>query len=285
MIRLDGNSLAAFRGAGVAGTVQSVAGCELFGAARSPKWASPYSAAATRALKAQFPTQWPTIRDYGFAHPEIVGYMNAYAPEDAKIAYSLVPTLGVRRYLVGDGKVWFETGITTEYTKMSFEVGAALTRALSGEYEMFGNYSGSNQGITAGHYNTNRVFMYASGGNSNVVVSDLQAYHLYKFVIDANNGIFSTECDGTVANISKAYNLYARNATIKFMDGQTFNLNKGFYKFTHFDMTYGDNGHKHYIPFLHKDGNDTIPCMLELISGVIEYNQGTGDPTISESPA
>ena len=91
MIRLDGNSLAAFRGAGVAGTVQSVAGCELFGAARLPSWASPYSAAATRALKAQFPTQWPTIRDYGFSHPEIVGYMNAYAPEDAKIAYSLVP--------------------------------------------------------------------------------------------------------------------------------------------------------------------------------------------------
>lgn len=38
---------------------------------------SPYSAQATAALKAQFQTQWPTIRDYGFAHPEIVPYVNA----------------------------------------------------------------------------------------------------------------------------------------------------------------------------------------------------------------
>ena len=61
---------------------------------RMPIWASPYSAQATAALKDAFTAaQWATIRDYGFAHPEIVGYMNAYAPEDAKIAYSLVPTL------------------------------------------------------------------------------------------------------------------------------------------------------------------------------------------------
>ena len=100
MIRLDGNNLAAFRGAGVAGTVQSVAGCELFGAARSPKWAQwwlPYSRQAGEALKGAFSAaQWATIRDYGWEHPEIVGYMNAYAPEDAKIAYSLVEGIGER---------------------------------------------------------------------------------------------------------------------------------------------------------------------------------------------
>ena len=58
---------------------------------------SPYNAAATAALMAAFPTQWPTIRDYGWQHEEIVGYMNAYAPEDAKIAYSLVEGIGVRK--------------------------------------------------------------------------------------------------------------------------------------------------------------------------------------------
>ena len=114
MIRLDGNSLAAFRGAGVAGTVQSVAGCELFGAARMPSWASPYSAAATTALKAQFPTQWPTIRDYGVSHPEIVGYMNAYAPEDAKIAYSLVEGIGTR-WLLSSGESYIATTIIPTY--------------------------------------------------------------------------------------------------------------------------------------------------------------------------
>ena len=121
MIRLDGNSLAAFRGAGVAGTVQSVAGCELFGAARVPSWASPYSAAATAALKAQFPTQWPTIRDYGFSHPEIVGYMNAYAPEDAKIAYSLVEGIG-RRLVLGNGNNYATSHIYgTNKTRVIFK--------------------------------------------------------------------------------------------------------------------------------------------------------------------
>ena len=117
MIRLDGNSLAAFRGCGVAGTVQSVAGCELFGAAREPLWASPYSAAATRALKDAFTAaQWVTIRDYGFAHPALVPFIN----EDPMLVMSLIDGLGTR-WLVGDGTAYivtpsgnFETGDVEE---------------------------------------------------------------------------------------------------------------------------------------------------------------------------
>ena len=51
-------------------------GMEWLAGYRDPIWASPYSAQATAALKAQFPTQWPTIRDYGFMHPEIVPIVN-----------------------------------------------------------------------------------------------------------------------------------------------------------------------------------------------------------------
>ena len=143
MIRLDGNSLAAFRGAGVAGTVQSVAGCELFGAARSPLWASPYSAAATRALKAQFPTQWATIRDYGFSHPEIVGYMNAYAPEDAKIAYSLVEGIGTR-WLYNNGAACIDTGIIL--TSFPYNLKTKVRyKSLGGERDYCGNDGGSRR--------------------------------------------------------------------------------------------------------------------------------------------
>ena len=99
MIRLDGNSLAAFRGAGVAGTVQSVAGCELFGAAREPLWASPYSAAATAALKAQFPDKWNDIMDYGFRNPNMVPWIN----EDPMLVCSVVEGLGVWRMIKGNG--------------------------------------------------------------------------------------------------------------------------------------------------------------------------------------
>ena len=136
MIRLDGNSLAAFRGAGVAGTVQSVAGCELFGARRSPLWASPYSAAATAALKAQFSAeQWATIRDYGFSHPEYIAAINFAAPQDPEIMYSLIPTLGKVRKLVGDGTAYLSIPIaisTLDRVKIEIE-----NRETASSYQPF----------------------------------------------------------------------------------------------------------------------------------------------------
>lgn len=71
---------------------------------------SPYSAAATQALMNAFPAQWQTICDYGFAHRAIVPYMDAYAPEDPKIAYSLVEGIGVR-LCVGDNTNYADTGV------------------------------------------------------------------------------------------------------------------------------------------------------------------------------
>lgn len=78
---------------------------------------SPYSIAATYALHAAFPTQWPIIRDYGWQHPEIVPYVNAYAPEDPKIAYSLVEGIGVRGIQTNDGAyMTLPTRYNTHYT-------------------------------------------------------------------------------------------------------------------------------------------------------------------------
>ena len=109
---------------------------------------SPYNAAATAARKAQFSAeQWATIRDYGWQHEEIVGYMNAYAVEDAKIAYSLVP-LDKWRYAIitnqssGDG---WKNGLNIPY-KLS-----EITRlemdgyfASGNNYMLFTGLSGSN---------------------------------------------------------------------------------------------------------------------------------------------
>ena len=125
MIGLGSNRLTVCRRGGMSVTKAGRGGMEWLAGYREPSWASPYSAAATAALKAQFPTQWQTIRDYGFAHPEIVGYMNAYAPEDAKIAYSLVPTLGVIRSVYGAGGQYFDSGLKPQidsYTKLKFLV-------------------------------------------------------------------------------------------------------------------------------------------------------------------
>ena len=75
MIGLGSNRLTIARRGGMSVTQAGKGGMEWLGV-RYPSWATPYSAAATAALVAQFPTQWPTIRDYGFAHPEIVPWVN-----------------------------------------------------------------------------------------------------------------------------------------------------------------------------------------------------------------
>ena len=182
MIRLDGNSLAAFRGAGVAGTVQSVAGCELFGAARMPSWTSPYSAAATRALKAQFPTQWPTIRDYGFSHPEIVGYMNAYAPEDAKIAYSLVEGIG-HRYIYGTGTQYINTNYLLSSNEARINIEYLQTDNVNLYTSMFGTEK-ANQ-------DTNWVTAYfganSGGSNFSIYLGSSPAIATYASVIGTHS--------------------------------------------------------------------------------------------------
>ena len=75
MIGLGSNRLTVCRRGGMSVTQAGRGGMEWLGV-RAPLWATPYSVQATAALLAQFPTQWPTIRDYGFAHPEIVPIVN-----------------------------------------------------------------------------------------------------------------------------------------------------------------------------------------------------------------
>ena len=125
MIRLDGNRLAAFRGAGVAGTVQSVAGCELFGAARSPLWASPYSAAATRALKAAYPDLWNTLKQFGFDNPDKVPFINQYPL--------------VAPYLLADGLAFM--------VDCQYECSAALWKDLIGAVEFAGSGVSLQDGV------------------------------------------------------------------------------------------------------------------------------------------
>ena len=159
MIRLDGNSLAAFRGAGVAGTVQSVAGCELFGAARWPSWVSPYSAAATSALKAAYPQYWQDIAMYGINHPEIVDDVNA-APVAYFAPYILIiQTSGLQFDYVMDNaqtvNIAVFGGTSAAVSKMQITINGTLA------YDKLQNqtaYGGTDSGgVDVGCINTARM--------------------------------------------------------------------------------------------------------------------------------
>lgn len=111
---------------------------------------TPYSFRATAALQAAFSTtQWETILQYGFAHPEIVGYMNAYAVEDPKIAYSLVEGIGTR-WLLNSGSAYAIMPEKAETFPLIIE-GVWRMHTLSGERDYFGNWNSG--GFEIGHYN------------------------------------------------------------------------------------------------------------------------------------
>ena len=247
---------------------------------------SPYNAAATAALMAQFPSQWPTIRDYGFAHPEIVGYMNAYAPEDAKIAISLVPGIGTR-WIVGDGSAWINTNMKI-YSDIGYEIKADCTGTSYGArlmgasnnssyYAQVKWVSGNRYHVQTGGGATEQFFtvgteadIMVDGGsptspatvtiNGTVVSTTLPRVNpmilMNPFYIFAmNNG--STAADKANCKIAKVALWSATMDTSK------------------------DNPYAWFVPFIRNNVNG----MLDLVNGTFYQNAGTGQFTISETPS
>ena len=189
MIGLGSNRLSVCRRGGMSVTQAGRGGMEWLAGGRVPDWVTPYSAQATAALKAQFPTQWPTIRDYGFAHPEIVGYMNAYAPEDAKIAYSLVEGIGVRG-VVTDGQSYADLGWKATGGMHAF-IQAFVTSTTK---FYFGSHNTSATG-SSNNYNRNQLELVGSSnqttfntlnmGNGNVKTGQLNIGHFNEIEVSS----------------------------------------------------------------------------------------------------
>ena len=243
---------------------------------RMPSWASPYSYQATEALLAQFPTQWPTIRDYGFAHPEIVGYMNAYAPEDAKIAYSLVPTLGVIRWLYNGGNSYFYladytmTNNSTAYAKYKFR------RKIDNMYKnrVFGyRLTDSGNGFGYFTYNNKALVNYGTEKQTGINGPDL--------------GVISTAelrknefyMDGELAYTAAAATFSVTNRFCFFALGNANTQYIGDLDASEFIV----DGHR-FVPFQRNGAME----LLELETGSLATKVGTFTEvleTISETPA
>lgn len=95
MIGLGSNRLSVCRRGGMSVTQAGKGGMEWLGV-RGTSWASPYSAQATAALKAQFPNDWVAIRTFGFENPQYVPYINQYP----MIAGSMVELSGGQKVVM-----------------------------------------------------------------------------------------------------------------------------------------------------------------------------------------
>ena len=134
------------------------------------QWWLPYSRQAGEALKAQFPTQWPTIRDYGWQHPEIVPYVNQYPIGWGNIivGYQLC------EYIQSNGNQWiyypFTFANNIEYFRMKFSLGSLGIAWALGSW----TDSSGNLGLNIDGYNGCRFCL----GYGNVNGFNLSSWNL-----------------------------------------------------------------------------------------------------------
>ena len=261
MIRLDGNSLAAFRGCGVAGTVQRMAGCLVH-------QASPYSAAATAALKAQFPSYWSAISQYGYDNPSMVPYIN----EDPYFIASLI-NVGKTRWLVSDGNSWIVTNIPSSqnlktkivvckviYVQDALNfVGTTSTDSMAQVGNLLLRFADTIQCSTQSYY-------------IRYVVSDITGIHTLE---NRDNNFYYDGADVGTHN-SIGYNAAGTRMLFK-----TANTQVGL-KFSCKECIFSGSSTGHFVPYVSQTQG---AGMIDLTDMTFYENKGTGSFTISDSPA
>lgn len=277
MIGLSANRLSASRLAGLREARQFRNGQWIEGGG---SWGSPYSAAATRALKAAFSAaQWATIRDYGFfAHPEYIETLNWAVLMDIGIMYSLIPELGMQRIMAGTGGAYINSGYAPT-SKCIME--AKMANNTANQWSSFGSrkayvtesfvlqenpseyilFDVETTRYTTSIKPTKDVPMvyridaknrkgYINDNVTNISAFSGNSYPIFFFAIDNNGGII---------NENPSTYWYG-----KIWDGDNSKIVREMYPFKH-----------------NTQGNG----MLDLVTGTFKPKQGSGSFTISETPS
>ena len=235
---------------------------------------SPYSTEATAALLAQFQTKWPTILDYGFAHPALVPFIN----EDPMLVMSLIEGLGTR-WLVGTGTGYFDSGVkampaTTAKCKVRYD------SSQSTRMDIFGERSDANNHQYSFYvsYSTNfapNYLRFLNGSNTETALllnSGIYEIELEPNVFKINESQYSC---GT--NVGSQYNIivmgvrYNETNNGKGMNGQGMDA---------LIMKNTSGGDKWFIPFKRNGQME----LLDLVSGNLATRVGTFTELI-ESPS
>ena len=274
MIGLGSNRLTVCRRGGMSVTQAGRGGMEWLAGGRMPSWASPYSAQATAALKAQFSAeQWATIRDYGFSHPALVPFIN----EDPMLVMSLIAGLG-RRIITTDKNAYIDTGVkATSNTDCEIDF-SGLVNVSGSEHILFGARNGSwsaNYGINGNSLGRNGIYAYYNyDGSTGISLITAAIFKLAKGKLYINGE----------ERYSKTYNTFSFNLNI-----YIFGTNNGgthqyapVVEVARFKIWESDTLSKELVPFKSAtQGNG----MLDLVTLTFHPKQGSGTLTISETPA
>ena len=278
MIGLGSNRLSVCRRGGMSVTQAGRGGMEWL-AGNGLRERTPYSAQATAALKDAFTAaQWPTIRDYGFAHPEIVGYMNAYAPEDAKIAYSLVAGLGIR-WVANGGTAYFTT--RHAITVADVEIGCNYMQVANvNSSHIWGSTQSGTSNYKLNPFGGNGSYTLWSKGSSVGLSFNTPIGSWVNFVVKATNSRIELNANGTITSKNHTSDLVGG---IPFDIFQCHGVERNYSipngKVTEWYFKESGTLIERYVPYL-KDGQAEL---LDLVSGQLAIRTGTA--SISETPS
>ena len=211
-------------------------------------------------------------------------FINAYAVEDAHIVYSLVPTLGVRRWLGTNDGAHIDTGFKATDYAHSYLYEVIWKTAQSSGGSIIGTIA-NNAGFGQIYVNGSISQLWGGVGNTNTNLNaslalDTEYTDSVKFDFDA--GKVTRITDGV--SQTNTHNISTRPSTSAFL----YAYNNGGSpaqktKCSFADVKlYGDDVLvKWFVPFIRNNVNG----MLDLIGGTFYANAGSGSFTISETPA
>jgi len=216
----------------------------------------------------------------------LAAFINTYAIEDAHIVYSLVPTLGVVRLLMGDGRAYINTG-------------KSLTDGFRAKFKLYFNDNGRNVGFVGTHGTGSpwkRNFIGCGDGNkAEVAYGDYYPYGNNTFTvgtiydIDASTAKVGTyfKVDGEYVISERTHSQALSEITVKLF-AMGYNLGSGSNESKSgmdcIELFGADNTTRiaYYVTFIRNGVNG----MLDLLTGDFFPNaNSSGSFTISETPS
>lgn len=236
---------------------------------------SPYSPEATQALKAAFPQYWTAIRDYGYAHPQLVPFIN----EDPMLIVSLVE-VGKTRWLVFDGsKGYIDTGYLPKSLHTRYEVGF-IKLANNGNWRpIINNENDIRFGIvcSSGSANEGRIWCGGSSNGAYGTASFVCNLNTYYEVIADKSGVVA---NGTITTISgtvqDATALYPACINARYLSATSTSPERSNFKLKYLRILEDDVVQRYFIPY--NDNGTSV--LLDAENGVIYRNAESGAFTI-----
>ncbi len=217
----------------------------------------------------------------------LAGWLNTYAIEDAHIVYSLVPTLNVDRWLVGDGSAWINTNMNI-YSDIGYEIKADCTGTSYGArlmgasnnssyYAQVKWVSGNRYHVQTGGGTTEQFF--TVGTEADILVDG--GSPTSPATVTINGTVVSTTLPRVNPMIlMNPFYIFAMNTGSTAADKAKCKIAKVALWSATMD-TSKDNPYAWFVPFIRNNVNG----MLDLIGGTFYANAGSGSFTISETPS